>query len=156
MNKYKILAILCVLFLHFYSFGQNNIRFDYAYDNSGNRISRAIFDLSKKVITKSDTTVIVPEIEYIDEQEVFNTSLDNININIFPNPVNDVLYIEISEFQTNENIIYEIFDFNGKKIEKNNINSSNTSINFYNFNPGSYILRISNKTSQQEFKVIKD
>jgi PKD repeat protein len=69
-------------------------------------------------------------------------SLNNVNFNIYPNPANDYLNIELSS--NNSKIDYALIDINGKVIVNNVIESNQNfaKINISNLDKGIYTLRL--------------
>jgi hypothetical protein len=80
---------------------------------------------------------------------------ENIEINIYPNPIIDYLNIEISNSNLKQYNI-SLFDLNGKLIsEMNNISLINK-INFSNYNQNIYFLKIfRNNENIKTIKIIK-
>jgi len=66
---------------------------------------------------------------------------NNINqINIYPNPANDLVNIELSN--TSENFNFRIFNALGQEILKGNLSNTNNQINVSNIENGVYFIRI--------------
>jgi len=65
------------------------------------------------------------------------------NILIYPNPANDVINIQVNEFNS-ENIIIELCDITGKLVQKSSINEGNTKtyLDTRTLNSGVYIVKI--------------
>jgi hypothetical protein len=76
-------------------------------------------------------------------------------IKVFPNPTQDLITIQFSEYI--EDSRYSLFDFTGKLIENKLINSADTEISMDKYASGQYILKLTNKSQQpiQTFKIIK-
>jgi len=64
------------------------------------------------------------------------------NINVFPNPAKDILYIKFNK-STNKNTSIELFDIKGKLLLKQNLNKEQ-SINIGRIAKGFYVLRLTN------------
>jgi len=69
------------------------------------------------------------------------SQLSNDHILIYPNPVNDLLYIK-----TNENISIEIYNSLGKKITQQETGNIETQIDLINFSPGIYFLKMTDQS----------
>lgn len=69
-------------------------------------------------------------------------------IRAFPNPVRDILTIQIEDLQTYDNIEVHIIEVNGKLVLNNSLSSSNE-LNLKNLKPGLFILQV-----MQDQKVI--
>lgn len=77
----------------------------------------------------------------------------------YPNPTSDFLTLTLDENTTLalESMIYELFDVQGKLIFTDKIIDFKTTIDFKEFVPGIYYLRVSqNNRELQSFKVVKN
>jgi len=81
-----------------------------------------------------------------------NISIKN-EINIYPNPSNDFIYINISN---EDELQVEIFDINGKSLFNKNIFDKNKKIDVSGFSKGVYILRIIDNNEIFHEKLIID
>ncbi|MGZ5221804.1 MAG: T9SS type A sorting domain-containing protein, partial [Chitinophagaceae bacterium] len=61
-------------------------------------------------------------------------------LEIFPNPVSDILYIKGISIDKRSNQFIEIYDMNGRKLRVNNI--SQNSVNVSALKTGAYFIRI--------------
>lgn len=77
---------------------------------------------------------------------------NSLNINLFPNPVTDILTITRSE---NTSIITEIYSLLGQKIYACELKDKNTNIDFSNFINGMYIVLFISESGTSTYKVIK-
>ncbi len=71
------------------------------------------------------------------------------NINVYPNPVQNFLFVKC-----NENFSYQIFDMSGKIFMQGDV-SSGKAINVTNLSTGLYIITIKNQNIIQTFKFMK-
>ena len=69
--------------------------------------------------------------------------LQDIEIDVYPNPAVDYLNISIPALQ--EDMQFALFDMQGKLIEKQKIDSKKFTIGFSNMSTGNYLLVFSNK-----------
>ncbi len=80
-----------------------------------------------------------------------NTLL-NLKLNIYPNPVSDLLLVEklknAGEFE------YKLLDLNGKEIKRGNITEVKTEIDVSIFETGLYLIEIFNKTERLSKKIM--
>jgi hypothetical protein len=75
------------------------------------------------------------------------------DINIYPNPIKDRLFIDLTSFQLERNKI-SIFTLMGEKIFEINTSDAMVEIDLSHLNSGNYIVNISNSTSSEN-KIIK-
>jgi hypothetical protein len=73
---------------------------------------------------------------------------------VFPNPVNDLLYIDIASLLDN-NTTGSLFDVNGKLIYSGKLVIGTNTIDMTKFTNGVYLLKISNKFQLEYIKVVK-
>jgi hypothetical protein len=78
----------------------------------------------------------------------------NRQVFVYPNPVTDVLNINISNSQDNSTRA-KLFDANGRLIYSNNMVSGTNTINMANLPKGIYLLQLINTTEVQNLKIIK-
>lgn len=98
----------------------------------------------------------IMEIDYVrvyQEKVLSNANITNIHkINLFPNPVTDILTITRSE---NTNTITEIYSLLGQKLYACVLKDENTNIDFSNFKNGMYIVYLISDSGTSNYKVIK-
>lgn len=81
------------------------------------------------------------------QEEKLNT------LKIFPNPVNDILYVKVP-YEIEQTVI-TIYNVLGKVILQKNITKSDFSVDVSSMASGLYMLRLNSKTSSKIFKFIK-
>lgn len=78
-----------------------------------------------------------------------------IQFNVFPNPTNHLVTIQLSEFV--ENLNYKLFDARGKNILLGNMLTESTLISLENLSAGMYIIQIyQNQQPIQSIQIIKN
>jgi hypothetical protein len=117
--------------------------------NSGNYV----FGIIGNTFSISSKNLVFPGFssEKINKNE--NSGL--LNINTFPNPVSDILNVEISDFQKNETISIKIFDISGSLLLKKSFDIRNFDIDFSNFREGIYFLEFVNNNNIRSERMIK-
>ena len=146
--KNKTVLILIGIFFTSCLFAQT-YKFEYDYDNAGNRIKRYIINLKKNQAKDAKIDTL------IDTQ-------NNYEITVFPNPVNEVLTIHINNMNTAssqtenpEQNFYEICDISGKLLIRKELKSDTEEIDFQRFTVGMYILRLHFDSNIKEYKIVK-
>ena len=91
----------------------------------------------------------IENIEIITSNEV-NETIDFVKI--YPNPITDVVYIELDN---NQSAQFNLINSMGQVIKKGTLDASANIIDLKKFNSGIYILNIQNDKSQKTFKLIK-
>lgn len=75
----------------------------------------------------------------------------------YPNPTNDNVRLKIADYSI-ENLMYQIYDINGKMLLNKKVESNETTISMQEFLTGTYLLKVihaKNNSSQQEIKIFK-
>lgn len=80
----------------------------------------------------------------------------NLTFSIFPNPTADFVVLSVQKADT-QNMTYELFDIEGRLIEKQEVNDSQTTIDMKDLANGIYFIKVFRKsTGVKTFKIIKN
>ena len=125
-----------------------------AYTDSGLN-NNAIYYYQVKTINQYGTSV--------PSDIAFDTTLNNVGINaithvnitIYPNPFNSILYIELSIKEAAYELV--LYDIQGKEIKRQVVSEPITTVETKELNKGLYLINIQNLTDNQSytFKVLK-
>ena len=102
---------------------------------------------------KDERTGGTPLVVDIDKQ------INNNDIAIYPNPADDILYIDINEYRPiNYSYVFELINLEGKVIKKVRLKNKNVEINISDIQPSLYIYRVISKNGAiiKKGKIIKD
>lgn len=81
--------------------------------------------------------------------------ITDLNIKVFPNPVNDILTLQYSNY-TNEKIDFQILNIEGKLIQFENMTSSEAQIDFRSLASGEYYVKVTDGFKELKvFKIVK-
>ena len=151
-----------ISFLFFISLFTNYVKaqnIEYAYDASGNRILRHVVVLDK---TPEQDTVIT---ELANKSISDNTSSstqnspdlisDQTQTIVYPNPAEGIVYVKLNKSLNTQSTNIRLFSLSGTLIMTRKAESSDTEIDFTNLAAGNYILKITDKSNFEEFKIIK-
>ena len=129
---------------------------NYQYDNAGNRIKRIYVELVGPIIIGDDPVVIKSAEIEIDEDETLLNSQER-EIQVYPNPVKDELFVDIQKGDINENYRLMIFDSAGKMLkESRRQGNGNEPIDMSLFPSGVYFLIINTQEGKVEYKIVKE
>ena len=79
----------------------------------------------------------------------------NLEMVAFPNPVNNVLNLSVSDYDGSE-LSYQLYSAQSKLIASESIDQSNTKVNMSGLAPGVYIISVvGEKKSVKTFRIIK-
>jgi hypothetical protein len=125
-----------------------------AFENSSGSISFTIGECITNTFSSSSMILTQgfhqPKLVIIDN---LTDELFDIDIIAFPNPAKEFVILRIEEFQ---GFSYALYDLTGGVIEKNEIFSSETEIDFNILVPSTYVLKvINNREEIRTFKIIK-
>ncbi|MDD3151747.1 MAG: C25 family cysteine peptidase [Bacteroidales bacterium] len=81
-------------------------------------------------------------------------TFSNPEITVYPNPARDILLYNISSYNFDKNIPFDILDVNGKVLLTNSIYTNEGSIDVSNLNSGVYFLKIKNDDFSSIIKFI--
>ena len=97
---------------------------------------------NRKVTSITETTTV-----YTPTTGIAISNSANFKVNVFPNPSNDFIAIQI-EGLNKENLNIELFDITGKLVQKSTINAgaTNTYLDTKILYAGSYVVKISGAT----------
>lgn len=111
-------------------------------------------DVVKFVISHQISNISIDPDNWIVNEEgtivVGNSKYNNTFVQVYPNPANEILFIE-----NLSNAYIQIFDIRGQLLFEKYSVSNNVNIDVSNYNTGIYFLKISNNHQQQNFKFIK-
>ncbi|QZT38657.1 T9SS type A sorting domain-containing protein [Halosquirtibacter xylanolyticus] len=84
-------------------------------------------------------------------------NLDLLQISFYPNPVHDILQLQIDNERIGEDLSYSLFDSQGKLLKKGVVLSDKTRINMQVCRPGVYFLYVTKQNIQLKvFKILKN
>ncbi len=110
-------------------------------------------DTFNNVTEKSYTSENSPVKFYVKRTIGMNDQANKEDCYIYPNPVNDNLYVSLSNFYNKEYTI-EISDLSGRILYKQNATSKTTQIDISTYKSGVYICKIYNNEKIQTKKII--
>jgi hypothetical protein len=80
----------------------------------------------------------------------------NLSVSAYPNPTTDYLTLRIEEFEIS-NLLYQLYDMNGKLLQNEKITGNQTSIVMSNLVPATYFVKIIQGNKElKTFKIIKN
>ena len=101
------------------------------------------------------TSVTEPTTVYTPTTGISQTGDNDINVNIFPNPSNDFIAIQVLGLNR-ENLNVELFDAVGKLVQKSSINAgaTNTYLDTRTIYAGNYVVKITGETVRAARKIV--
>jgi hypothetical protein len=81
----------------------------------------------------------------------------NISLTAFPNPITDILMLQVSEFN-NEKLAYYLYDIQGKMLSGGQVFAQQTQINTASLPSATYFINVVTQENKkvQSFKIIKN
>ncbi len=117
----------------------------YAYDAAGNRVSRTI------VLDTRSTSALVNESDTVFFEEI----LAEKQIKIYPNPVESVLTILISDYTPSMEGEFSLLNMGGMMLNRGRITAETTYVEMSRYPKGIYVLYIQLRGQLTSWKVIK-
>lgn len=85
-------------------------------------------------------------------EEAKGTSL---SVSAYPNPTTDYLKLKV-DVELSRSMIYQLYDMNGKLLQCENLNGTETKINMSNYVPSTYFVKVVHENKElKTFKIIK-
>lgn len=82
--------------------------------------------------------------------------INNLSLLVYPNPVTDYITLSINQFEIS-NLLYQLYDMNGKIIQNEKITENDTRIVMINLAPATYFLKVTEVNKEVKiFKIIKN
>ncbi|MDD4148629.1 MAG: T9SS type A sorting domain-containing protein [Bacteroidales bacterium] len=164
-NKQLILSVVIVLGLGITGLQAQTM---YVVESGGEQSSYALSNIRKLTFEDENVTVNqiggtsityeIANLRYLsfdDYTGVFETEQTVFEINSFPNPVNDILNIDLSGVKSLNSTV-SIFSLEGKMLQTKQITESGIiSFDVSSLPAGMYICRFSNETEIKTVKIIK-
>jgi hypothetical protein len=115
-------------------------------------------ELSVPICGGKVTSITETVSTYVSPTGIANKTAKEISVNIFPNPGSDLIAIQFNDIIT-ENIGIELYDINGRLVQKTFLNQGST-IAFFDTKTlysGDYIIRITdgNQTISRKATILK-
>mgnify|MGYP001954792183 CR=1 FL=1 len=85
-----------------------------------------------------------------------STFYQKLNIEVFPNPVNDVVNISIKDTVINESTNLQVFDIYGRMLEDIRFNSNSSTFDMSRYSTGVYLFHFKMNDKMQVIKVVKE
>jgi len=163
-NKRCTITLLTFLLISVMSFAQEvetkvTQSIKYSYDNRGNRIKREVItvEVNQNNNNLTDSTVNT-EFDYVvnskTELQIVNTE-ELTEILIYPNPVADVLNINITEPNPSQQKLIKVYNTAGQQVLTQTPTDNQTQLNFATQPSGSYIICITINNKSYNQKIIK-
>ena len=142
MRSITILIILLLLLTANANISAQTV--SYGYDDSGNRISRTI-------VIQNQVKVAAPT----ENPTVYSEMLSNIRLNIYPNPTDGWLKVEIQGMAEGQTANIMLYNLSGQLIVSLKEITDFTEIDISSQPAGTYLMKIIAGEYQTEWKIIK-
>ena len=157
----KLILLLCI-FVPLFCMAQSRLARQYSYDESGNRTSCSVINLSPPQAppVPPDSTeteefrVSGDELREL-ETEYFVEKIAQMEIKIYPNPATEKITLAISEWDNLQTGIFKLYSFTGQLLQEEPVHSASTVISLAGYSQGAYILKVHVNGVTEEWKIIK-
>ena len=80
----------------------------------------------------------------------------SLSFSVYPNPTIDFLILNVGNYKI-QNLLFELYDINGKKLENKKLENNETTISMENIASGIYFLKVIESNNElKTFKIIKN
>ncbi len=161
--------VFSVIFIFSFSQSETSFYVEYEYDDAGNRISRTTIEMPKLRDSTNNEKEFLAEEHYLheiiesasensgnDRVLKYETGIADYNIAVYPNPVEDILIINISGTEKIKNANIQLICISGKIMYNEIIHDNNKILDFGNIPVGTYILKIFINNKPSEFKIVRN
>jgi len=138
-----IYTFLAFFALPFCTYAQQHV--SYPYDAAGNRVSRTIVLQSRAARSEA----LQNDSSFVQEMLV------DASLRIYPNPVQSILTISLTDGQSQTPTIYSLLDTKGAQLQRGRLQAGSTRIDMSRLSPGIYILNIRMNNRPTTWKIIK-
>jgi hypothetical protein len=153
MEKKYMYGIIIPIMLLFELEVYSQTSFSFQYDLSGNRTYRNIVTLLKSGTIEPTEAVQVDSANY--KPHEFKDEIGNTQIKIYPNPVKELLQVEIP-LTSETPVTLQVYTSTGGLLRDVKVTCESTKIDLNGQPAGIYILKISIGEKTSEWKIIKD
>jgi len=173
MKKHPLLFFW--LLLPLFCLAQNSLSIMYEYDNAGNRVRRKVItfnppdelppaptppdSLRELQVTSNELQEVVslasqksPELA---APEYFLETIAQVEMKIYPNPTTENITLQISNMETLQKGILQLFTINGQLLQEQPVHSANTIVSLAGLAKGTYILKVFINDTTEDWKIIK-
>jgi len=125
--------------------------YTYGFDASGNRISRHVIYLRSAKINKDSLSLTSPKVK---ESAVIKETLDNREIQIYPNPTRGLIRVDIP-LSENDLARISLYDMQGRLLMDMKSAGTSTEVDLSGQPAGIYLMRIFLNNKPATWKIIK-
>ncbi|HXK82450.1 MAG TPA: T9SS type A sorting domain-containing protein [Bacteroidales bacterium] len=145
----KTQLILLIIFGMCANFVTAQQDFGFSYDNAGNRTQRYLLLMFKNA--DADTASVYFKDELNNENDISGL----FELNVYPNPADDLINITLTEGELKNTMQVEMYDNTGRILVSDTFNGNLLTIPVKNYPAGNYIMKIWNNKEQFDFQIIK-
>lgn len=88
--------------------------------------------------------------------DLVSINIENIGFNFYPNPIKNLLTIELDNEMTKEKTTMQLFDLSGKLLINKTVNQTSQQVNLQNLQAGTYILTLTNSKNTIVKHILKE
>lgn len=152
LSIYSILFIASLQAPHAYGQG---CKISISYDENGNRILRELVCFSARENPeeqdKDPMSAINTYLPFKDQEQNLSSSFK-----VYPNPTNDLIYIEIEAKALQEKCSFVLSDISGKVHMRKEITTSRTNLSLTHLADGVYFLTLFRRDQRDVVKIVKE
>jgi len=168
MKPKTIFLTICMLPL--FCFAQRGLFIQYEYDASGNRTARKTITMRGGPEAPKDslqelqvTSYELQEVASLEPQkspelatpEYFTETIAQVEMKIYPNPTTENITLQISNMETLQKGILQLFTLNGQLLQTRLLSEAEVTVSLAGLAKGTYILKVQINDTVENWKIIK-
>ena len=157
MKKQYFVILFFVLGTFAYS-QTNMMKRVYEYDDAGNRVLRAVFELKSPAPPPPPSSSFgrkSADGENRDDDNFLIDDMGDIKLKVYPNPTNAVVYVDIENVDVVQQGAIHIYNTTGNLLGMQSISDLNPSIDLSSYPAGIYLINITINGKETKWKIVK-
>ena len=152
---------------------QNSLSIVYEYDNAGNRVRRKVVTLNPPdelppaptppdslQVTSYELQEVASPASFVSPElttpDYFVETIAQVEMKIYPNPITENITLQISNMETLQKGILQLFTLNGQLLQTRLLSEAEVIVSLAGLAKGTYILKVQINGITEDWKIIKN
>jgi len=150
---------------------QNSLSIVYEYDNAGNRVRRKVVTLNPPdelppaptppdslQVTSYELQEVASPASFVSPElttpDYFVETIAQVEMKIYPNPITENITLQISNMETLQKGILQLFTLNGQLLQTRLLSEAEVIVSLAGLAKGTYILKVQINEITEDWKII--
>jgi len=157
--------------LPLFCLAQGGLLIQYEYDASGNRTARKTItmrggpeapndSLQELQVTSYELQEVASPVSFVSPElatpEYFVETIAQVEMKIYPNPTTEKITLQISNMETLQKGILQLFTLNGQLLQTRLLSEAEVTVSLAGLANGTYILKVQINGITEDWKIIKN